>query len=186
METLLPLCIGVTLSAACGFRVFIPPLVLSLVSIYGDFPLAPGFEWLGTYPAAIALAGATIAEIVAYYIPVVDNFLDAIEIPTVLIVGTMLTAASLGDTEPILKWTLAVIAGGGTAEVVQGFTTVTRLASTGLTGGMTNSLVSTTEALSATTLSILALTVPVLAGIVVVFLLIFGLKKVFKFWRKRR
>ncbi|MGK7874093.1 MAG: DUF4126 domain-containing protein [Xenococcaceae cyanobacterium] len=187
METLLALCIGVTLSAACGFRVFIPPLVMSVGSIYGDLPLTPGFEWVGTYPAMIAFGGATAVEIVAYYIPVVDNFLDTIEIPTALAVGTMLTAATLGsEIDPVLKWTIAAIAGGGAAGIVEGFTSVTRLASTSLTGGLGNPLVSTTEALSATVLSILALLVPVLAFIVVVVVLVFGMRKVLKFLKKRR
>ena len=179
IEHLLALCLGVTLSAAAGFRVFVPPLVMSLGAIYGDLELASGFEWLGTYPAAIALGVATVIEILAYYIPVVDNFLDAIEIPTAVAVGTILTAASLGDVNPILQWTLAVLAGGGTAGIIDSFTAVTRLASTGVTGGVGNPMFATAEALSSAVLSLLALLVPLLAIALVLGLLIFGLKKIF-------
>lgn len=178
VEHFLGLCLGVTLSAASGFRVFVPPLVMSLGAIYGDLPLASGFEWLGTYPAAIALGVATIVEILAYYIPVVDNLLDTIEIPTSIAVGTMLTAASLGDVDPLWQWTLAVVAGGSTAGIIDSFTAVTRLTSTGVTGGIGNPLFSTAEALSAAILSLLALIVPFLAIGLVIGLLVLGIKKI--------
>ena len=109
MEIVLALCLGVTLSAASGFRLFLPPLVMSLASLYGDLELSSGFEWLGTYPAAIALGIATLVEILAYYVPVVDNLLDAIEIPTAVAIGTVLTAANLGEMNPMLQWSLAAI-----------------------------------------------------------------------------
>ena len=189
MEIILALCLGVTLSAAAGFRVFLPPLVVSLAAIHQDLPLASGFEWLGTYPAAIALGMATIVEIVAYYIPVIDNLLDTIEIPTAIAIGTMLTAANLGDVEPVLQWTLAAIAGGGTAGIIETFTSMTRLASTSMTGGMGNFLVATMENLSAAILSILGLTLPFLAVGLVIGLLILAITKTAKFvpsvWRRK-
>ena len=181
MDILLPLCLGIALSAACGFRVFLPPLAMSVAAINGNFELSPQFAWLGTYPAMIALGGATVVEILAYYIPVVDNLLDAIEIPVAIAIGTILTAANLGDVDPILQWTLAVVAGGGTAGIIESATSITRLASTGLTGGVGNIFLATMEALSAAVLSILALTLPFLAIFLVVGLLIFAITKIVKF-----
>ena len=189
MEIILALCLGVTLSAAAGFRIFVPPLVVSLAAIHQDLSLASGFEWLGTYPAAIALGIATLVEIVAYYIPLVDNLLDTIEIPTAIAIGTILTAANLGDLEPVLQWVLAAIAGGGTAGIIEAFTSMTRLASTGMTGGTGNFLVATIEDLSAAVLSILALTVPFLAAGIAIGLLILAITKTAKFapslWRRK-
>ena len=181
MDILFALCLGIALSAACGFRVFIPPFAMSLAAVYGDFELSSQFAWLGTYPAVIALGVATVVEVLAYYIPVVDNLLDAIEIPTAIAIGTLLTGINLGDIDPILQWTVAVIAGGGTAGVIEGATTVTRLASTGLTGGVGNIFLATMEALSAAVLSLLALTIPFLAIAIVMGLLIFATKKIIKF-----
>ncbi len=181
MDILLPLCLGIALSAACGFRVFLPPLAMSVAAINGNFELSPQFAWLGTYPAMIALGGATVVEILAYYIPVVDNLLDAIEIPTAIVIGTILTAANLGDVDPVLQWTLAVVAGGGTAGIIESATSITRLASTGLTGGVGNIFLATMEALSAAVLSILALTLPFLAVFLVIGLLIFAITKILQF-----
>lgn len=172
MEIIIALCLGITLSAACGFRVFIPPLIMSLGAIYGDLPLSSGFEWLGTTEAAIALAIATIAEILAYYIPLVDNLLDTVQVPIAVGIGTIITAATLGHTDPVLQWTIAAIAGGGTAGMMGTLASLTRLASTGLTGGIGNFLIATIEALGSISLSILGLTFPLWTAATVVILLI--------------
>lgn len=178
MEIILALCLGLTLSAASGFRLFLPPFVLSLAANLGNVQLSSGFEWVGTSPTAIALGIATVAEILAYYIPVVDNILDTIEIPTAVAIGTLLTAANLGDVNPLLQWSLAAIAGGGSAGIIETFTAMTRAASTGITAGTGNFLISTTEALSAGILSLLAITLPVLSVALVIGLLIMAAIKI--------
>ena len=172
MEIILALCLGITLSAAAGFRLFLPPLVMSIAALSGNLELSSGFAWVGTYPAVVALGIATVAEILAYYVPIVDNLLDTIEIPTAVAIGTLLTAANLGDADPLFQWGIAAIAGGGTAGLIETFTAMTRAASTGMTGGTGNFLVATAEALSSGVLTILAFTVPFLAAALVIGLLI--------------
>ncbi len=163
MDTLLCIGIGIGLSAACGFRIFVPPLVMSIAALSGFLQLAPGFEWIGTYPALVAFAVATGIEIAAYYIPWVDNLLDTVSTPTAIAVGTWITAALVPNSDPLLQWTLAVIAGGGSAGIIQTFMGMTRLSSTALTGGIGNSVVSTIESLGSVILSVLAVLVPFLA-----------------------
>ena len=189
MEIILALCLGITLSAASGFRLFLPPLVISLAALSDNVELSSGFEWVGTYPTAIALGIATVAEILAYYIPVIDNLLDTIEIPTAVAIGTLLTAANLGDVNPLLQWSIAAIAGGGTAGIIETFTAMTRAASTGMTGGTGNFLVATIEALSAGVLTILAFTLPLLAAALVIGLLVMAIVKLPRYvaaWRRKR
>ncbi|MDJ0573167.1 MAG: DUF4126 domain-containing protein [Pleurocapsa sp. MO_192.B19] len=178
MEIIIALCLGITLSAACGFRVFIPPLAMSLASIYGHFPLSSGFEWLSTTEAAIALSIATILEISAYYIPIVDNLLDTVQVPVAVGIGTVITAATLGHTDPVLQWTLAAIAGGGTAGIMGTLASLTRLASTGVTGGLGNFIIATIEAVGSISLSILGLTFPLWTAAIVVGLLIFAVIRI--------
>ncbi len=168
MEVIIALCLGITLSAACGFRVFVPPLVMSLAALSGHFPLAPGFEWVGTKEAAIALGIATILEVFAYYIPFVDNLLDTVQVPIAVGIGTVITAATLGHTDPVLQWTLAAIAGGGTAGLTKILASFTRLASTGITGGLGNFIVATIEAVGSISLSILGLTFPLWTAVILV------------------
>ena len=167
MEIIIALCLGITLSAACGFRVFLPPLVMSLGAIYGHIPLSSGFEWLGTTEAAIALAIATTLEVGAYYVPFLDNLLDTIQVPVAVGIGTVITAATMGHTDPVLQWTLAAIAGGGTAGLMGSLAGFTRLFSTGVTGGLGNFIVATIELISSISLSILGITFPLWTAAIV-------------------
>src|SRR5262245_37849782 len=106
METFLSVAIGIGLSAACGFRVFVPLLVLSIASLSGHLPLAPGFEWVGTTPALIGLSVATVLEILAYYIPWLDHALDTIASPAAVLAGTLATASLVTNMDPFWKWAL--------------------------------------------------------------------------------
>ena len=78
METLIGVFIGIALSAACGFRVFVPLFVLGIAGRVGHVPLAGDFHWITSTVALIALGTATVVEIVAYYVPWLDHALDTI------------------------------------------------------------------------------------------------------------
>jgi len=73
-----PVCMGIGLSASAGFRVFVPLLIAGIGGRFGWVPLTDHFHWLGEWPALICFGTATVIEIFAYYIPVVDNLLDII------------------------------------------------------------------------------------------------------------
>ena len=184
METLLSMCLGIGLSAACGFRVFVPLFVMSLASRTGHLALSPGFEWIGTSPALLAFAIATCLEIAGYYLPWVDNVLDTIATPAAIVAGIMVTASAVSGMSPFVKWALAVIAGGGAAATVQVATGMTRGTSSLATGGLGNPLIATLEVGAAMILSLLAIVLPVLAGLVVLGILAFAAKKVVE--RQRR
>lgn len=175
METLLSVCLGIGLSAACGFRVFVPLLVVSIASLSGHLTLAHGFEWIGSYPALVAFSVATCLEIGGYYIPWLDHLLDTIATPAAIVAGTVITASVVGHMSPFLRWTLAAIAGGSVAGIVQGATVATRSASTISTGGLANPLVSTLELAGALTTSVLSIFVPLLVVVLIpVFVVFFG------------
>ena len=89
----LSIALGVGLAAAVGFRVFLPMLVISIAAFYGHLHLSSGFAWLGTMPALTMLAVAALLEIVAYYVPGIDNLLDVLATPAALIAGTVVAAA---------------------------------------------------------------------------------------------
>lgn len=185
METLLSLMLGIGLSAACGFRMFVPFFAMSIAAVSGHLDLASGFDWIGTYPALITFAVATCIEVAGYYIPFVDELLDVIETPFSFVAGTVLTASTVIDMSPLLKWTLAIVAGGGIAGVTKGLTGVARLTSTLTTAGLGNPLLSTMELGTSATLSILALTLPLLAGLLALGVVVFAIPKVWKMLRGR-
>ncbi|MBE9010235.1 DUF4126 domain-containing protein [Pseudanabaenaceae cyanobacterium LEGE 13415] len=178
MSILISIALGITLSAACGFRVFIPPLVLSLAANFGHVPLAPSLQWIGTEPALIALATAAIVESFSFCIPGLNNLLDAIAAPLALAAGTLVAAATLTDVDPVLRWTLAIVGGGGSTGIVHSMTTFTRLATNTMTIGLASPVMATMESISAVILSVLALTIPLLAFLLIVGLLWWSSKKV--------
>ena len=167
LEVILSVLVGVGLSAACGFRVFVPLLVISIASKTAHLTLAPGFDWMGSWPALVAFSVATGLEITAYYIPWLDNLLDTIATPAAVVAGVIVTAACIGDMSPFLKWTLAVVAGGGAAGTVQAVTVAARAASTTLTGGLGNAVVATAENAGSLVMSVLAILVPIAAIIAI-------------------
>jgi hypothetical protein len=172
METLLSVLVGVGLSAACGFRVFIPLLAISIASISGHLTLASGFQWMGTYAALLAFAIATVLEIAGYYIPWFDHLLDIVASPAAVIAGIVAMASSVAELSPFLRWSLAIIAGGGIAATVQMLTGLTRLASSSTTAGLGNPFVSTTEAAGATVFSAMALIIPIVCAIILAIFLV--------------
>lgn len=177
METILGLCIGVGLSAACGFRVFVPLLVMSIATMMGWFEPSKGFEWLALPSVCLALAVATVCEVAAYYIPWVDNALDTVATPAAMIAGTLTTmAVSSGEMSQFAGWAAAIIVGGGTAGVVQMSTVAARGVSTATTGGLGNFVVATGEWIGAILLSVSALLVPALVAVVVVIAVILAIR----------
>jgi hypothetical protein len=145
MQELLSICVGIGLAAACGFRVFVPLLIVSVAANTGHLSLAQSFQWMGTPVALITFSVATALEVGGYYVPWIDNLLDSLATPAAVVAGTVVSASVFTDMSPFLKWTLAAIAGGGTAGVIQTGTVLTRAASTATTGGVANALVATGE-----------------------------------------
>jgi hypothetical protein len=143
--TAMSLCLGVGLAAACGFRVFLPPLLVALALAFELIPAGTMPAWLGTWPAITALAAASALELGAYYVPWIDNALDAVASPVAVVAGMLMTAGATADLDPAVQWTAAVIAGGGAAGLTQTATVLTRGLSTLSTGGLSNFLVSTLE-----------------------------------------
>jgi hypothetical protein len=183
MELLLSICVGLGLSAACGFRIFVPMLVMSIAAISGHLHLIPAFAWIGSPAALIAFSVATILEIGAYYVPWLDHFLDGIATPAAIVAGTIVTASVVGGTSPFLKWTLAVIAGGGIAGAVQASTILARGLSLVGTGGLGNPLVASLELGGSLITSIMAVIAPFFAlGLILLLLAIFGCKLLRRVW----
>lgn len=164
--------LGVGLASAAGFRVFVPPLLLAASHQLGWVDLPGDAGWLESRQALLLLAAATVAEVFAYYIPLVDNLLDALAAPAALVAGTVLAGTVFPDTEPWLRWTAAAILGGGAAGGVQALTTLGRATSTGTTGGLANPLIATAELGGAVGMTVLSLAAPFLAAAVVIVLVI--------------
>lgn len=188
-QTGLALCVGVSLAAACGFRVFIPLLVMALGVRLGGLSIDENLAWVGSDVAIACLGAATLAELLAYYIPLVDNFLDSLAGPAALVAGAIVTGGMLGDLPDWLQWGTGIVAGAGVAGTVQLGTTAVRAASTTSSAGIANPVVSTAENLFSTIGAVLAVAAPLLAAagsILIIFLVIISLRKIMQLIRKRK
>lgn len=184
MEALLSALVGLGLAAASGFRVFLPALVVSLAARTGHLTLSPGFAWLASDPAFIGLGVATGAEILAYYVPWLDNLLDSLATPAAVVAGILLPASVAHGLDPWLRWSLAVLGGGGLAATFQGLTAGGRGLSTLATAGLANPLVATVELFASALLAVLAVLLPVVAVVVVAVLLVAAIR-LWRSWRPR-
>jgi hypothetical protein len=177
-EIILSVCLGIGLSASTGFRVFIPLLLLSIAGYVGWIPLTTDWQWAGSMTAIIVLGVAAVVEIFAYFIPYLDNLLDTISIPLAAVAGTLAMVAVVGDIDPLYSWTLAIIAGGGTAAGIATTTSAARATSTTVTAGFANPVVNMVEVVVSTGLSILAMIAPFI-GVILVILIFMWIRKVY-------
>lgn len=181
-ETVISIFLGVGLAASVGFRVFLPLFALSLAAYFNVWDLNDSWQWIGSLAAVITLGVATVIEVFAYFIPWVDNLLDSVAVPLAAIAGTAVMVSTVAGLDPVVTWSLAIIAGGGTATAIKGAGAAGRLASTATTGGVANPIVATVEtgtAIAVTTASIFA---PAIAAVLVIIILFI----IFRIYRKLR
>jgi hypothetical protein len=172
VDALIGFFVGLALSAAVGFRVFVPLLLTGSAARLGYLELTTDMAWLASDAALVALATATVLEVSAYYVPWLDNLLDTVATPTAVVAGVIAWAAVTPELSPLLRWTLAVVAGGGAAGIVQSGTTLLRLHSSAFTAGLGNPVVATGELAGSVSLSVLAVLAPVLAAVLVLLVLV--------------
>ena len=181
-ETILSIFLGIGLAASVGFRVFLPLFALSLASYFGVWDLNENWQWIGSLVAVLTLGVATLLEIFAYFIPWFDNLLDSIAVPLAAIAGTAVMVSTVADLDPVITWSLAIIAGGGTATAIKGAGATGRLASTATTGGLANPVYATIETGTAMVVTAASIFAPILAAILVIIILVI----IFRIYRSIR
>ena len=183
LDLVLSIMLGIGLAAATGFRVFLPMLIVSVAAYVGSLPLSEGFAWLGTPAAMLMLGVAALLEVGAYFVPGVDNLLDALAAPVAVFAGVIVSAATMTDLPPMMKWTAAIVAGGGAAGMMHGVTAAVRAKSTFLTGGFGNSAIAMVELGGALLVSLIALAAPLAAFVIVVLILWLAIRLIWRFHR---
>lgn len=172
---------GIALSASAGFRVFIPVLVTALAAQYQLIDLPQNMEWLGSWPAILVFGIAAIIEVIAYYIPFVDNILDTIAAPLAVAAGTLIATSilPLENLDPAFRWGIGLIAGGSAAGTIQMGTGLLRLFSSKTTLGAGNAVVASGENAAASAGAILSLFMPVIIALAMVVLIIWIITRIF-------
>ncbi|HBH12835.1 MAG: Uncharacterized protein XD91_1402 [Clostridiales bacterium 38_11] len=185
MELTLNILIGIGLAATCGFRIFIPLLVMGMANKVGYLELSQGFAWIGSYPALVIFGIATVVEIAAYFIPFVDNLLNTISVPFSIVAGIVVTAAVITDISPILKWTLAIIAGGGAASVTSLISNGAHNTSTFFSAGIANPIVSVGETVISVIIAVLSILVPIVVVILIIIMMVLVYRMIRRFKERK-
>lgn len=180
IKTAVSICLGLSLSACAGLRAFLPLLALSVLVKLGYIHVSQSFVWIGSAPALITFSVATLAEILADKIPAVDNFLDSAGLFIKPVAGTVLFSTVIIKMDPLLAVVLGIIAGGSVSELIHVKKAALRAASSGLTLGFANPIISALEDFTTAVAVALSFVMPVLAAI----LILIGIYLSFRFIKK--
>jgi Domain of unknown function (DUF4126) len=161
--------LAIALAACAGFRAWLPLLLAGGVARLGWLELGPSFTFLASDKALLIFAVASVLELAGDKIPVVDHALDVIGTPLRPAVGALLAASVLGFVpDPLTALLLGVAVGAPAALVPHAAKSTLRAASTVLTGGLANPLISVLEDVVTVSLFALAILVPLLVVLLVV------------------
>ena len=162
-EFLPALALAIALAASAGLRAWLPLLLAGGLARLGVLDLGPSFQFLAS-PKALALFGAATAiEIVGDKIPAVDHALDVIGTPLRPAAGALLAASVLGTvTDPLTSLVVGTAVGAPSALMPHAVKSAVRAASTTVTGGIANPLLSFVEDAISLVTFILAVLVPLL------------------------
>lgn len=182
VDLLQSIALGVALAACAGLRAWLPILAVSLSVRFGVLPLGDSFRFLGSDTALAVFLLATIIEVIADKIPVVDHALDALSTLLKPVAGMLLAASVLWTVDdPIVALALGVMVGAPASLVPHAAKATLRGVLSPLTFGLAAPVLSVLEDIIAFGLVALAILAPfVVAAGLVLFALVTG-----KFLRKR-
>ena len=176
-QVVMAVLMGFSLAATCGLRAFLPLLLIGIAAKAGLVDLASGFDWMGSWTALACFGAATVIEILADKIPAVDHVLDAAGVFVRPIAGAVAASSLINGMDPLMGLVVGIIVGGTIAGIVQMIKGSFRLLSTGATGGIANPVISAVEDVAAVVTGVAGILVPLLAGIVIIALLVYFLRK---------
>ena len=174
--TIVPsLAMGIGLAACAGIRAWLPLLLAGALARWEVIPLGPSFQFIASDRALILFGVATVIEILGDKIPTVDHALDTLSTILRPLAGSLLAASVLWQvSDPLTALALGVAVGAPTSLVPHAAKSLLRAASTTLTGGLANPLISVLEDILAFGLFLLTVLVPVVvaSALVVIGLLV--------------
>ncbi len=171
---ILPALLGLGLAAATGLRTFLPLLLVSAAARFDLFglDLHEKVAWLESDPALIALAAATVIELLADMVPILDHGLSLLGTVTRPAAGILAAGSVFVGVDPMVAAIAGLIIGLPTALAFHTAQSGTRLASTATTGGLANPIVSVVEDVLAFIMVLVALAAPILVPLALILLLV--------------
>jgi len=164
---------AVGLSACAGLRAFLPIFGIGLASRVFGWHLAPSMSWLASDPALIIFGLASLIEIAADKIPVVDHGLDVVQTFAGPAAGALVSFSPFVDMAPPFALALAIMTGATIAGGVHALAATSRVKSTLATAGLANPILSFVEDVMAVTSLLIAILAPILILVPIFFIIWF-------------
>jgi hypothetical protein len=170
-EVVSSISLAIGLAACAGLRAWLPLLLAGGLARAGILTLGSSFGFLASNRALILFGVATVVEIAGDKIPAVDHALDMLSTVLRPAAGSLLAASVLWQVrDPLTALALGVAVGAPAALVPHAAKSVLRAASTSLTGGLANPLISVAEDVLTVAMFVLTVVVPLLAASALVLL----------------
>lgn len=167
-----PIFLGIALAATAGLRLFMPFLFVGAMARYAHTPTPAMLDWAATDTGFLLLLIATLLEVLADKIPLVDHALDTAATFLKPVAGLLLPAALLHDASPMAAWTLGIVAGAPLALGVHATKAGTRAVSSAATVGTGNPILSFLEDVWAAAILLFTALAPVIAALLVILLVV--------------
>lgn len=182
VDLLQSIALGIALAACAGLRAWLPMLAVGLSVRFGVLPLGDSFHFLGSTTALTVFVAATVIELVADKIPVVDHALDALSTFLKPLAGIVLAASVLWTVDdPLVALALGVMVGAPASLLPHTAKATVRGVLSPITMGLAAPVLSVLEDIVAVGLIALAILTPfVVAAGFLLFALVTG-----RFLRKR-
>jgi hypothetical protein len=172
------LALGIALAACAGIRAWLPLLLAGGLARAGYLELGPSFQFLGSNQALVLFGVATLIEVAGDKIPTVDHALDALSTLLRPAAGALLAASALWQiSDPLTALALGTAVGAPAALVPHAAKSTLRAASTALTAGLANPVLSLLEDVLALALFALAVLVPLAVVLALALLALYAARR---------
>jgi hypothetical protein len=170
--------LAIGLAACAGLRAWLPLLLVGGLSRAGLLTLGSSFAFLGSNRALMLFGVATLIEIVGDKVPAVDHALDMLSTVLRPAAGSVIAASVMWEVhDPLTALALGVAVGAPAALVPHAAKSVLRAASTTLTGGLANPLISVAEDVMAVAMFMFTVVLPLVAATALVLVAILLLRR---------
>ncbi|HUG53416.1 MAG TPA: DUF4126 domain-containing protein [Vicinamibacteria bacterium] len=177
-ETVSSLALAIGLAACAGLRAWLPLLLAGGLARAEVLTLGPSFGFLASDRALVLFAIASVIEIVGDKIPAVDHALDMLSTVLRPAAGALLAASVMWEIrDPLVALAVGLAIGAPSAMVPHAAKSVLRAASTTLTGGLANPVISLAEDVIAVAVFVFTVLVPLLAAATILVVAVLVLRR---------
>lgn len=172
MTILVAIAAGIVLAASAGLRAFVPLFAVGVASRSFGWDVASEMQWLASNTALTCFGIASVLEVAADKIPVVDHALDAVHTIIGPIAGALAGLSVWLHFPPTVAAVLAIAVGAPVAGGVHLLAATTRVKSSVVSGGTLNPVASTVEDGVTVGAILIAIVAPLLALVLTIVLFV--------------